>query len=107
MAQNWIYGDSLRDHIIGFFVVDPVNVGKWAAANGKEHNDELLKDPVFLQVVYDDLMRLAGENKCNSLEKPKQILLISEPWTDQNDYLTPTMKMKRNIAKVKLQAEID
>jgi len=107
VAQNWIYGDSLRDHIVGFFVVEPANAGKWAKEHGKEFNEELMKDPEFIQEVYDDLMRLAVENKCNGLEKPKQIHLIKEPWTDQNDYLTPTMKMKRNIAKVKLQKEID
>jgi len=45
VAQNWIYGDSLRDHIIGFFVVDPANVGKWAKANGKEQNEALMTDP--------------------------------------------------------------
>jgi len=66
-----------------------------------------MKDPTLIQVVYDDLIRLANENKCNSLEKPKQILLIKDPWTDQNDYLTPTFKMKRNIAKIKLQEDID
>jgi hypothetical protein len=72
----------LRDHIIGFFVVDPANVGKWAKANGKELNEALMSDPELLQVVYDDLMRLAVESKCNSLEKPKQIKLICDPWTD-------------------------
>jgi long-chain acyl-CoA synthetase len=52
------------------------------------------------------MMRLAKENKLNSLEKPKQIKFVQEPWTVENDYLTPTMKMKRNIAKIKLADEI-
>lgn len=51
-------------------------------------------------------MKLANENKCNSLEKPKQIKLILEQWTVENDYLTPTMKIKRNVARDKLQNEI-
>jgi len=45
VMQCWIYGDSLRDHIIGFFVVDPEVVKKWAAANGKSENlGEIIKD---------------------------------------------------------------
>ena len=44
-------------------------------------------------------MRIADENKFNSLEKPKQIHLIKDMWTIEEDMLTPTMKTKRNIAK--------
>lgn len=33
-------------------------------------------------------------------------MLIKDPWTVENDYLTPTMKIKRNIARDKLQNEI-
>jgi len=57
-------------------------------------------------MVYSDMMKLAKENKLNSLEKPKQIKFVKEPWTVDNDYLTPTMKMKRNIAKIKLADDI-
>jgi len=46
-----------------------------------------------------DLNRLAVENKFSGLEKLKQIHLILDPFTIENDILTPTMKIKRNIAK--------
>ena len=58
-----------------------------------------MEDEKFRQLVYDDLMKLAGENKFNSLEKPKQFILLKDPFTIENDLLTPTMKLKRNIAK--------
>ena len=67
----------------------------------------MVNDAGFRQTVYDDLMKLAVEGKLNSLEKPKQITLLVDPWTIENDYLTPTMKMKRNVAKEKLRADID
>ena len=51
-------------------------------------------------------MKLAAEAKLNGLEKPKQMMIIKEPWTIENEYLTPTMKMKRNVAKIKLTEEI-
>ena len=50
---------------------------------------------------------LAVEAKFNSLEKPCQLMLLKEPFSIENEYLTPTMKMKRNVAKNMLKAEID
>lgn len=107
VAQAWIYGDSLRDHIIAFFVVDPENTGKYCKDHGKTFDqDFLLNDKEFNQHVFDELIKLASANKCNSLEKPKQIMLIKDPWTVENEYLTPTMKVKRNIARDKLITDI-
>lgn len=54
-----------------------------------------------------DFNRLAGENKFNSLEKIKQLHLTLDPFTQENDILTPTLKIKRNIAKKVFQKEID
>ena len=50
-------------------------------------------------------MRLASENKLNSLEKPKNMVLLEDPFTIEN-VLTPTFKMRRNIAKVKYENDI-
>jgi len=50
---------------------------------------------------------LAVEAKFNSLEKPCQLMLLKEPFTIENEFLTPTMKMKRNVAKKMLEAEIE
>jgi len=53
------------------------------------------------------MIKLAIENACISLEKPKQMHLVYEPWTEAMNILTPTQKLKRNIAKQIYQAEID
>lgn len=53
------------------------------------------------------MMALADEAKFNSLEKPKAIQLMLEGFTVENDYLTPTFKMKRNVARERLVKEID
>ena len=49
---------------------------------------------------------LAIEAKFNTLEKPAQMWLLKEPFSIENEFLTPTMKMKRNVAKQKLKNEI-
>jgi long-chain acyl-CoA synthetase len=41
----------------------------------------------------------AKEYGLNSLEKVKCIYLTAEPFSVENDIITPTFKIKRNIAK--------
>ena len=53
--------------------------------------------------IYQDLLKLASDNKLNSLEKPKQITLLNDPFTVENDLLTPTLKLKRNVAKIRFE----
>ena len=50
-------------------------------------------------------MRIAKENKFNSLERPKQLLLLKDLWTS-DDLLTPTFKLKRNVAKQQYAEQI-
>lgn len=66
-----------------------------------------MNNAALKQAIFDDLLRLAAANKFNSLEKPKQLLLLQEPFTIENDILTPTMKLKRNVARDIFRAQID
>lgn len=63
-------------------------------------NSELRKD------IMSDLMRLAEENKFSGLEKVKKIHLIVDPFTIENDILTPKMSIKRHVAKKVFEAQI-
>jgi long-chain acyl-CoA synthetase len=42
VAQTWIYGDSLRDYIIGFFCVDPENTLQYCDKKGKTFDQAFL-----------------------------------------------------------------
>ena len=72
---------------------------KYCAETGKENSAAITEDAELRQSVFDNIIKLAIENACISLEKPKQIKLIYEPWTEAMNILTPTQKLKRNIAK--------
>ena len=71
-------------------MVEPEAVTKYAKENGTEFNEALLKDAKLRQIIFDDLNRLAIENKFSGLEKPKQMTLIKDPWTVEDGHLTPT-----------------
>lgn len=65
-----------------------------------EVSAELLADENVKQTILNTLLKLAEANKFNSLEKPKQITLLDKPFNEVNpELLTPTMKLKRNVAK--------
>lgn len=53
-----------------------------------------------------DLNALAAKNKFSGLEKIKQIHIIENPFTIESDILTPSMKIKRNVAKKVFENEI-
>ena len=71
VGQCWVYGHSLRDHVIIFIVLDPQNLAKWAEENSIENNAEILENDTLKLAVFADLCKLANANKFNSLEKPK------------------------------------
>lgn len=106
IAQIWLHGDSLHDWTMVFVVVDPDKVKPWATSKQLEWNDQLMQNNELKKNVYDSIIDIAKDNKFNSLEKPKQIFLIKDMWTIEEEMLTPTMKTKRNVAKTRYTEEI-
>ena len=50
---------------------------------------------------------LGKKNALNSLEKPKEIYVTGDPFSVENDILTPTFKLKRNVGKKVYQDQIN
>ena len=50
---------------------------------------------------------MATEKKLSSLEKPKEFILWPELCSVENNLLTSTFKMKRNVAKEVFKTQID
>lgn len=92
-----IYGNSLRDFVIAIIVVDPDKLADISSKLNKVATDKSILDDIK-QDVAADLKRLADDNKLNSLERPKQLILTMDAFTIENEILTPTMKLKRNVA---------
>ena len=75
--------------------------------DGLPIDEDLVSSKDFKMHIYKDLMAVAGQAKLNSLEKPKQITILLDPFTAENEFLTPTQKLKRNFAEGKLKDQID
>jgi len=60
----------------------------------------------YKKEIMDDMARLAKDNNLSGLEKPKKIFVTGDAFTIENDMLTPTFKLKRNVAQKVYDAEI-
>lgn len=67
----------------------------------------VLQDSVFKKLIQDEMNRLSAENKLSGLEKPKDIWLTLDAFSIENNMLTPTFKLKRNIGREVYRAQID
>jgi len=76
---------------------------------GKDVHDlaAVINEPVFKKLVLDDMNRVGAENKISGLEKPKDIVLTLDAFSIENNILTPTFKLKRNIARDVYKTQIE
>ncbi|KAI8149297.1 hypothetical protein BJV82DRAFT_587413 [Fennellomyces sp. T-0311] len=107
VAQAFVYGDSLQSALVGVLVPDKESLKAWAAKqpnfSGKTP-DELCQ---LEEVKKEFLKTLSTYGKANGLkgfELLKSLYLTMTEFTIENDMLTPTFKLKREIAK-KVYAE--
>lgn len=108
IGQLWVYGDSMKNCIIAVIVVDEPEAMKWAAANKKEGDlATLCKDTDLNKAILDSMHECAKANKFSSLEKPQSLFLTADAFSVDNNILTPTFKIKRNIARETFQEQID
>jgi len=67
----------------------------------------LCENAKFKEELMSEILSLCKEHKLSGLERPKDISLSAEPMTIENNLITPTFKLKRNVAKVHYKAQID
>jgi len=96
VAQIFVYGNSLQNFLVAIVVPDPEQVISWAQSQGiKGDFVALCKDERVKRYVYQSICRVAEKAHLKGFEYIKNIHLEPEPWTVENNMLTPTMKIKR------------
>ncbi|GAA5854979.1 hypothetical protein JCM8547_002331 [Rhodosporidiobolus lusitaniae] len=109
IAQLYVHGDSLRDHLVALLVADPVTFAPLASKTlGRSFSptdlaalQEVADDPAIVNAVAAQLGTYAKDARLNGYERVENNIHIRiEPFPA--DCLTPTFKTKRNIvAKTK------
>ena len=89
-------------------VLEPEPTLKWLREKGKNGDlSEYLEDRELKKAILDDMVRLAEECKCVGFEKIKNLKLKIDPFTIENNLLTPKMSLKRHVAKEVFDKDIE
>jgi len=94
--QICVIGDR-RKYLTALVTLDPDNAKAYAAENGIKFNkfEELLENPKIIKLINDEV---AEKNKnFAKFEQIKKVTLVPE-FTIDNKMMTPTFKVKKNIA---------
>jgi len=109
VAQCFVYGDSLKASIVAIVVPDAEVLKEWTKAQNRTDSNDIVglcKDPQICKMIQDDIAAVGKTNQLRGFEIPSKITLIAEPFSVENDLLTPTFKIKRTQAKAFFQADI-
>jgi long-chain acyl-CoA synthetase len=97
IAQAMVAGDK-RPYLVGLVVPDPEWTADWCAANGRKcHFADLARDPDYLRALSAAVDRVNSE--LSVIEKVRRFIVADEPFTVENEQLTPSIKIRRHVLK--------
>jgi long-chain acyl-CoA synthetase len=97
IVQAMVYGDK-RPYLVGLIVPDPEWTAEWAKAQGRKLDfGELGRDLDYQRALSAAMDRVNSE--LSVIEKVRRFILADEPFTVENEQLTPSIKIRRHILK--------
>ncbi|MFC3052054.1 AMP-dependent synthetase/ligase [Kordiimonas pumila] len=97
ISQVMIYGDR-RPYLVALIVPDSEWMQAWAADHNKPTDFETLRtDKDFRKAVSNAIDRI--NRNLSNLEKVRRFAFAHEPFSIENQQMTPTLKLKRHIVR--------
>ncbi len=105
IAQAMVVGDR-RPYVVGLVVPDPEWAIEWAQANGEKFDMKALQGlPAFRSAVRAALDRVNQD--LSVIEKVRQFTFADEPFTIDNEELTPKQSIRRHKLKARYGERLD
>ncbi|WP_338242001.1 AMP-dependent synthetase/ligase [Aurantiacibacter hainanensis] len=105
ISQAMVSGDK-RPYMVALIVPDPEWVAGWARANGETPDMAALREvPAFRAAIKAAIDRTNED--LSVIEKVRKFVLADEPFTVENDMMTPTMKIRRMQIRENYQDRLD
>jgi long-chain acyl-CoA synthetase len=115
LATAYVHGDSQQSFLVGLFGVTPDSFAAFASkvlGQPVDHTDlaqlqAACQNKKVEKAVLKELDKVGKKNKFNSYERVRAIRLMVDPFTIENELLTPTLKLKRPQTVKKYRSHID
>jgi len=112
--QVFVHGSSLKSYLVGVVVPDPVQFAAFASRVLERKIDptdvkvlkELCRDSRVADMMLADLNKVAAKS-LKGFEQLKRIHLSLDPFTVDDNTLTPTLKIRRRDAYNKYKVVLD
>lgn len=105
VQQIFVHGDSLQTTLVTVVVPEAAELKAFLEKQGLAGKD--LNDPTVRKAVVKELESFGKANGLKGFETPKNIYIESELFSVENNLLTPTFKLKRQIAAKHYRPQID
>jgi long-chain acyl-CoA synthetase len=97
ISQAMVVGDR-RPYVVGLIVPDAEWTGEWCKANGKEEDAGALReDTAYLKALSAAVDRVNAD--LSVIEKVRRFILADEPFSVDNQQMTPSIKIRRHVIK--------
>jgi long-chain acyl-CoA synthetase len=97
IVQAMVVGDK-RPYVVGLIVPDPEWTAIWCAANNRKCEfGNLAQDPDYVKALGAAVDRVNKE--LSVIEKVRRFIVADEPFTVENQQLTPSIKIRRHVIK--------
>jgi len=94
IAQAMVAGDK-RPYVVGLIVPDAEWALEWARGNGEKFDLKALQDlPAFRSAIREAIDSVNAD--LSVIEKLRGFAFADEPFTIENEQLTPSMKIRRH-----------
>ena len=94
IAQALVFGDQ-RPHLVALLVPDPVWLAEWAKNAGNPPELAAVADDATLHKALALVVERAN-TRFSKIENIRRFMIASEPFTIDNEQMTPTMKVRRH-----------
>ncbi|KAI0053843.1 acetyl-CoA synthetase-like protein [Auriscalpium vulgare] len=114
VAQIFVHGDSLKSYVIGVVVPDPAQLaafagkvlGRTVSADDTQTLKQIVSEPKLVNAVLAALTK-EGEKHLKGFELLKRIHVSLDPFSVDDNTMTPTFKLRRKDAYNKYKTELD